>query len=91
MTAFKLLTISSILILASCSTKTDYTKVDHHFNSSLDLIEAFKGEKVATFDNTRYATAENFEVLLKEQKATFVVFGMVSNDYSDLKKNMGLR
>ena len=39
----------------------------------------------------KYVTAENFDALLKEKSATLVVFGIVSNDYSDFEKKYGIK
>lgn len=38
-----------------------------------------------------YADEKNFDVLLKEKRATLVLFGMVTNDYSDFEKKYGIK
>lgn len=42
-------------------------------------------------DFLTYADEDNLELLLEENRATFVIFGMVSNDYSDFEKKYGIR
>ena len=42
-------------------------------------------------DFLTYADEDNLELLLEEKRVTFVVFGMVSMDYSDFEKKFGIK
>lgn len=64
--------------------KTDY-------NKGLNKMKASKKTEVDQFDFLTYANEENFEKLLEQKNISFVVFGMVSNDYSDFEKKYGIK
>ena len=64
--------------------KTDY-------NKGLNKMKASKKTEVDQFDFLTYANEENFENLLEQKNVSFVVFGMVSNDYSDFEKKYGVK
>lgn len=64
--------------------KTDYKK-------GSNKMKASKKTEVDQFDFLTYANEENFEKLLEQKNASFVVFGMVSNDYSDFEKKYGIK
>lgn len=66
------------------NTKNDYAK-------GLNKIKPSKNSDFKTDDFQIYATAENFEILLNENRASFVVFGMVWFDYSDFEKKYGIK
>lgn len=81
----------SILLLFSCSTKMQKSPIQNEFSSSLDQIKSSEKTNIHEADFLKYSNADNFEDLLKENKASFVVFGMVSNDYSDFEKKYGIK
>ena len=64
--------------------KTDY-------NKGLNKMKASKQTEVDQFDFLTYANEENFEKLLEQKNVSFVVFGMVTNDYSDFEKKYGIK
>lgn len=64
--------------------KTDYSK-------GLNKIKPSKQTEDNKFDFPVYANEENFKLLLEENRASFVVFGMVFNDYSDFEKKYGIK
>ena len=64
--------------------KTDYSK-------GLNKMKPPKQTEVNKFDFPAYANEENLKLLLEENRASFVVFGMVSNDYSDFEKKYGIK
>ena len=64
--------------------KTDY-------NKGLNKMKASKQTEVDQFDFLTYANEENFEKLLEQKNLSFVVFGMVTNDYSDFEKKYGIK
>ena len=64
-------------------------KID--YNKGLNKMKASKQTEVDQFDFLTYATEENFEKLLEQKNVSFVVFGMVSNDYSDFEKKYGIK
>ena len=90
MNSLKLLPVLATLIVSSCSTKTQHIVIQNEFTAGLDEINPSKN-KLKTSDFLKYATVENFDALLKEKSATLVVFGMVSNDYSDFEKKYGIK
>lgn len=90
MNSLKLLPVLATLIVSSCSTKTQHIVIQNEFTAGLDEINPSKNE-LKTSDFLKYATTENFDALLKEKRATLVVFGMVSNDYSDFEKKYGIK
>ena len=53
---------------------------------SLHLVLGF-----FTFRFGDYTNEENFEKLLEQKNISFVVFGMVTNDYSDFEKKYGVK
>ena len=81
----------SILLLFSCSTKMQKSPIQNGFRSSIDQIKPSEKTNIHEADFLKYSNADNFEYLLKENKASFVVFGMVSNDYSDFEKKYGIK
>lgn len=64
--------------------KTGYSK-------GLNKMKPSKQKEVEKFDFLTYANKENFEELLEQNNVSFVVFGMVSNDYSDFEKKYGIK
>ena len=64
--------------------KTDY-------NKGLNKMKPSNQTEVDQFDFLTYANEENFEKLLEQKNISFVVFGMVSNDYSDFEKKYGIK
>ncbi len=90
MNSLKLLPVLATLIVSSCSTKTQHIVIQNEFTAGLDEMKLSKNE-LKTSDFLKYATAENFDALLKEKSATLVVFGIVSNDYSDFEKKYGIK
>lgn len=81
----------SNLLLFSCSTKMQKSPIQNGFRSSIDQIKPSEKTNIHKVDFLKYSNADNFEYLLKENKASFVVFGMVSNDYSDFEKKYGIK
>ena len=90
MNSLKLLPVLATLIVSSCSTKTQHIVIQNEFTAGLDEMKLSKNE-LKTSDFLKYATTENFDALLKEKSATLVMFGMVSNDYSDFEKKYGIK
>ncbi len=91
MNSLKIISAFSLFILCSCATKTEHIYIQNEFTSGLDEMQSANKNTVKTSDFLMYADAENFEYLLKENRATFVVFGMVSNDYSEFEKKYGIK
>ena len=90
MNSLKLFPLLATILISSCSTKTQHLVIQNEFTAGLDEMKPSKNE-LKTSDFLRYATKENFETLLKNNSATLVVFGMVSNDYSDFEKKYGIK
>lgn len=65
--------------------------VKTEYNKGLNKMKASKKTEVDQFDFLTYANKENFEKLLEQKNVSFVVFGMVSNDYSDFEKKYGIK
>ena len=65
--------------------------VKTEYNKGLNKMKASKKTEVDQFDFLTYANKENFEKLLEQKNISFVVFGMVSNDYSDFEKKYGIK
>ena len=108
MNSLKLIPAFGLLLLFSCSTKTqnisdetnlisnlDQTNqnitVKTDYNKGLNKMKASKQTEVDQFDFLTYANEENFEKLLEQKNVSFVVFGMVTNDYSDFEKKYGIK
>lgn len=91
MKSLKIISTLAIFILFSCHSKTKHIQIQSEFTLGLDQMQPSKKYEFKSNDFLRYATAENFEILLKENRATFVVFGMVSNDYSEFEKKYGIK
>lgn len=66
-------------------------KVKTEFNKGLNKTKPSKQTEANKFDFPVYANEENLKLLLEENRASFVVFGMVSNDYSDFEKKYGIK
>lgn len=64
--------------------KTDY-------NKGLKKLKPSHQTEMNKVDFLTYADEDNLELLLEEKRATFVVFGMVSMDYSDFEKKFGIK
>lgn len=64
--------------------KTEYDK-------GLNKMKPSKQTEVDQSDFLTYANEENFEKLVEQKNISFVVFGMVSNDYSDFEKKYGIK
>lgn len=93
------------LVIVSCSIKNpketaqinlgthldQKIQVKNDYAKGLNKIKPTKNIEVQKADFLAYATAENFELLLKENRASFVVFGIVNNDYSDFEKKYGIK
>lgn len=71
--------------------KNQKNQINNGYTKGLDKIKPSKNSNVKAEDFQTYATAENFEMLLKEDRASFVVFGMVWFDYSDFEKKYGIK
>ena len=65
--------------------------VKTEYNKGLNKMKPSKQKEVEKFDFLTYANKENFEELLEQNNVSFVVFGMVSNDYSDFEKKYGIK
>ncbi len=65
--------------------------VKTEYNKGLNKMKPSKQTEVDQFDFLTYANEENFEKLLEQKNISFVVFGMVSNDYSDFEKKYGIK
>ena len=91
MNFFKLIPALSILLLFSCSTKTQKIQIQNGFSSTLDQMTTSQKTNIHEADFLQYSNVDNIEDLLKENKVFFVVFGMVSNDYSDFEKKYGIK
>ena len=61
------------------------------YNKGLNKMKPSNQTEVDQFDFLTYANEENFEKLLEQKNISFVVFGMVSNDYSDFEKKYGIK
>ena len=108
MNSLQLIPAFGLLLLFSCSTKTqnisdetnlisnlDQTNqnitVKTEYNKGLNKMRPSKQTEVDQFDFLSYANEENFEKLLEQKNVSFVVFGMVTNDYSDFEKKYGIK
>ena len=91
MNSLKLFIILITIFLSSCSTKTQYISIRNEFTAGLDGMKPTTKNEVKKSDFLRYATSDIFETLLKENSATLIVFGMVSNDYSDFEQKYGIK
>lgn len=108
MNSLKLIPAFAMLLLFSCSTKTqnisdetnlisnlDQTNqnitVKTVYNKGLNKMKPSNQTEVDQFDFLTYANEETFEKLLEQKNVSFVVFGMVSNDYSDFEKKYGVK
>ncbi|WP_226065712.1 FEKKY domain-containing protein [Kaistella polysaccharea] len=80
-----------ILFLISCTSKTPDFLVINDLNSSLDQLSTSEGKDLKAGDFLMYATEKNLEFLLKEKRASFVVFGLATNDYSDFENKYGIK
>lgn len=84
--------ISDDTILISNLDQTNHNIiVKTEYNKGLNKMKASKKTEVDQFDFLTYANKENFEKLLEQKNVSFVVFGMVSNDYSDFEKKYGIK
>lgn len=91
MKSLKLIPLLGISLLLSCSTKSNQFEINQDFTSGLDQMKPKETKSVNKHDLPAYADETNFDMLLKEERATFVVFGMVTNDYSDFEKKYGIK
>lgn len=64
--------------------KTDYSK-------GLKKLKPSQQTEMNRVDFLTYADEDHLELLLEENRATFVIFGMVSNDYSDFENKYGIK
>lgn len=87
----KILLILAPFLLLSCSTKTQNRSKQNDFNKGLKKMKPSEKTEVASYDVLTYVNDENFDQLLKKNNVAFVVFGMVSNDYSDFEKKYGIK
>lgn len=78
------LTSSSGPTNQNITVKTDY-------NKGLKKLKPSPQTEINKVDFLTYADEDNLELLLEENRATFVIFGMVSNDYADFEKKYGIR
>ena len=65
--------------------------VKTEYNKGLNKMKPSNQTEVDQFDFLTYANEENFEKLLEQKNVSFLVFGMVSNDYSDFEKKYGVK
>lgn len=65
--------------------------VKTEYNKGLNKMIPSNQTEVDQFDFLTYANEENFEKLLEQKNISFVVFGMVTNDYSDFEKKYGVK
>lgn len=65
--------------------------VKTEYNKGLNKMKPSNQTEVDQFDFLTYANEENFEKLLEQKNVSLVVFGMVSNDYSDFEKKYGVK
>ncbi|QOW11686.1 hypothetical protein Q73A0000_15550 [Kaistella flava (ex Peng et al. 2021)] len=78
--------------LTSSLDQTDQKiNVKTNYSKGLNKMKPSKQSETNKYDFLTYANEENFKLLLEENKASFVVFGMVSNDYSDFEKKYGVK
>ena len=91
MNSLKLIPLLGISFLLSCFTKSNQVDINKDFTSGLDQMKPKETKSVNKHDLPAYADETNFEILLKEERATFVVFGMVTNDYSDFERKYGIK
>lgn len=89
MNSLKIISAIAILVLCSCSPKPKHLSIQNEFTSGLDQMKPSKKNEAQASDFLSYADKENFKLLLKEKRASSVVFGMVSNDYSEFEKKYG--
>lgn len=84
--------ISSQNDLSSSLDQTNQNiNVKNNYSKGLSKMKPTNKNEVQASDFLLYADAENIEILLKENRASFVVFGMVSHDYSDFEKKYGIK
>lgn len=91
MNSLKLITLLGISLLLSCSTKSNQVDINQDFTAGLDQMKSKETKAVHRHDFLVYADETNLDMLLKEERATFVVFGMVTNDYSDFERKYGIK
>lgn len=91
MNSLKIISTLALLILFSCTTKNQSIDNQNEFTTGLDQIKPSNKSVVKAVDFFRYGTAENFELLIRENRASFVVFGMASNDYSEFEEKYGIK
>lgn len=91
MNSLKLITLLGISFLLSCSTKSNRVDINQDFTAGLDQMKSKETKAVHRHDFLVYADETNLDLLLKEERATFVVFGMVTNDYSDFERKYGIK
>lgn len=65
--------------------------VTNNFNKGLKKMKPSEKTEGTQSDFFTYVNNENFEQLLNKNNVAFVVFGMVSNDYSDFEKKYGIK
>ena len=91
MNSSKLIPLLAILVLLSCTTKNSRIEINHNFTAGLDHMKPSETKNLQEDDFLVYADEKNFDMLLKEKRATLVLFGMVTNDYSDFEKKYGIK
>ena len=90
MKPLKSIPVLLILFLISCSDKNETFAPQNILNPG---IENLRPKKEKNFDakNSQYADAKNIIKLIKKKKASFIIFGMVSDDYSAFEKKYGIK
>ena len=90
MKILNLFTVFAISLLFSCTSKTENLRIQNNFTTSLDQMNDSRKNVGHEIDFLMYADENNLETLLKENKASFVLFGMVNHDYSLFEKKYGI-
>lgn len=57
------------------------------FSRGLKKLKPSRKTEINNYNFLTYADKDNLELLLRENRASFVVFGIVSDDYSDFERN----
>ena len=78
-------------LTSSLASTNENITVKSDYNKGLKKMKSSKPTEINKVDFLTYADTDNLELLLEENRAAFVVFGMVSNDYSDFEKKYGIK